>query len=709
MPITGRSSRQRYNAWKTKRLSHHSPTATAIPSNNRSPRTRSFAGLIRAFWGLLYGYRRTLAAALGTLSISTILGLYPPYATKLIFDHVLSDNPPERGAFLERLTPDPLGLLFIICSVVLVTTTSAMLVGIWGRWQCTRLVKRVQVGLRKRVFDHAARLPLDRVQSIKSGGVASVLREDAGGVGDLIFSLVYNPWRALTQLVGTLTILAFIDWRMLIGSLVLLPAIWFSHRTWIGRIRPMFRDIRTTRQNIDTHATESFGGMRVVRGFNREHAESMRFTTNGNLMARQEFRAWWWSRSLEMIWQLLVPLATVAVLVYFGRGVLNGDRTTGELIAFLLYLGWLLGPIESLVSSATNVQNQLAGLDRVIDLMDEPREFANSTPTREVSRQRTEGRITLERMSFVYPTPRGGRRSSQTDSARLGDAAVAHENAHADTPTKEPSVVLHEIDLDVAPGETIALVGPSGSGKTTLCNLVARFYDPTEGRILLDGVDLKDITPESYRRLLGIVEQDVFLFDGSIAENIAYARRDTTEAQIIDAAKTANAHGFVTALEHGYGTLVGERGVRLSGGQKQRIAIARAVLADPRILILDEATSSLDSESERLIQRSLAELMQGRTTFVIAHRLSTIRHADRIVVLENGRIREISGMANSIAAAVEEQGAATQEIVRNVAEAATGTESVTANVSGVAGAAEETGAAAAQVLASASEIGRAHV
>ena len=201
--------------------------------------------------------------------------------------------------------------------------------------------------------------------------------------------------------------------------------------------------------------------------------------------------------------------------------------------------------------------------------------------------------------------------------------------------------MLSGISLEARPGETIALVGPSGSGKTTLCNLVARFYDPSEGRVLLDGRDLRDVDVESYRRLLGIVEQDVFLFDGTVAENIAYAKRRAGEDEVVAAAELANAHGFIGGLEFGYQTMIGERGVRLSGGQKQRLAIARAVLADPKILILDEATSSLDSESERLIQASLDVLMRGRTSFVIAHRLSTIRHADRIVVLEGGRVAEI--------------------------------------------------------------------
>ena len=477
------------------------------------------------------------------------------------------------------------------------------------------------VGLRRRVFEHASRLPLSRVHAIKSGGVASVLREDAGGVGELIFGMVYNPWRALTQLTGTLVILAVIDWRLLIGAFAVVPLIFMTHKTYIARIRPMFRDVRATRQGIDAQATEAFAGMRVVRGFNRRQAEAARFTREGHFMARQEILVWWWSRGLEIAWQVLIPLASAAVLIYGGSQVIDGTLTLGDLMMFSAYLLMLLGPLEALVSTATSIQTNLAALDRILDLMDEDEEFENARGTSEIPGEQVRGRIALEGVSFAYPRAPGS-----------GESGASVEPLPP---------VLVDIDLDVAPGETIALVGPSGAGKTTLCNLVARFYDPTRGRVTLDGVDLRSIRVESYRRLLGIVEQDVFLFDGSVGENIGYARRNVSDADIISAAEVANAHGFISELEDGYDTLIGERGVRLSGGQKQRIAIARAVLADPKILILDEATSNLDSESERLIQRALNELMRGRTSFVIAHRLSTIRHADRIVVIEEGRIREM--------------------------------------------------------------------
>ena len=270
------------------------------------------------------------------------------------------------------------------------------------------------------------------------------------------------------------------------------------------------------------------------------------------------------------------------------------------------------------------MQNQLAGLDRVIDLLDEPREFHAETAGMQVDAATALGRLSLSRVSFAYPT---GRQRIDGD-------------ADGSTPAVG-RLVLEDVSLEIEPGETIALVGPSGSGKTTLCNLIARFYDPIEGTIQLDGTDLREIDPISYRRLLGIVEQDVFMFDGTIGENIAYAKREVTHEQIVAAARVANADEFIIEMPDGYDTLIGERGVRLSGGQKQRLALARAVLADPRILILDEATSNLDAESEQLIQRSLAKLMRGRTSIVIAHRLSTIRHADRIVVIERGVIREI--------------------------------------------------------------------
>jgi ATP-binding cassette subfamily B protein/subfamily B ATP-binding cassette protein MsbA len=325
-------------------------------------------------------------------------------------------------------------------------------------------------------------------------------------------------------------------------------------------------------------------------------------------MARQELYAWWWMRAIEGLWATLIPIASAALLYYGGLRVLDGHMTVGDLMMFMVYLLMLLEPLSTLAQSATQFQNSLSGLDRVLDLLGESREMPSTPNSLKADPQSVVGRIALENVSFSYP---GGDRPA-----------------------------LSDVELQVEAGQMVALVGPSGAGKTTLSNLVARFYDPTSGRVTLDGRDLRDYDVESFRLLLGIVEQDVFLFDGTIAQNIGYARRNATPEEIRAAAEAANATDFIDRMSAGMQTIIGERGVRLSGGQRQRLAIARAILADPKLLILDEATSNLDSDSEQMIQQSLATLMRGRTSFVIAHRLSTISRADLIVVIEHGRISQ---------------------------------------------------------------------
>ena len=633
------SSKERYDDYRLKRKEDATWStrggADASAKIDKNKRGRTFLRLFAAFWTFTRGHRGWLTLGLFTVSVVACTGLFIPASTKIAIDYIIMQNPLPEGTplwIVERMSGSPVGMLWWLGGTMIGLAFFGTMVGTVGRWQFTRITKRIQTNMRRIAFDHAVRLPLHRVHHYKSGGMSSLLREDAGTAGDLLFTVIYNPWRAIVQLVGTLLILAYVDVRMLAAGLAIIPLVWFTHRTWISKIRPFFRDQKMVRQRVDAATTEAFGGMRVVRGFSRERSESTRFTTGQHFMVRIEVLTWWWSRVLEIIWSVLIPAGSAGVLIYGGSQVLKGNLTIGDLMMFSTYLLMLLGPIESLTSSAASVQTNLAALDRVLDLLEEPLEFsgavgASADGLLTVTKEQTLGRIDIVDVSFGYPRPAPPRRDPTQDQESEG--------------VGEGDPVLREITLNVAAGETIALVGPSGSGKTTLCNLIARFYDPTRGHIYIDGIDLRAIDVRTYRTLLGIVDQDVFLFDGSVAENIAYSRRDATARMIMDAAMAANAHGFITELERGYSTLIGERGVRLSGGQKQRVAIARAILADPRILILDEATSNLDSESEALIQGSLFDLMRGRTCFVIAHRLSTIRNADRIVVLDSGQMVEV--------------------------------------------------------------------
>ncbi len=578
-------------------------------SRRTNLRDRSAQTLVREFFRLARKQRRTVFLALLIFGITALLALVPPAATKFLIDNVLEGSPLPQSLLDFGLPSDRWQLLLLGTAVILGVSWIKAVCFLFGQSLAMQTNKRLQLSIRKRLFEHVLRLPLCQVYQLKSGGISSLLRTDVSAVGELVSAMLCRPWQVFVQLVGTLIILASVDLRLLGGALAALPLVFFTHRTWIGRIRPRRRDIRKLRREIDALTTEIFSGMRVVRGFSRQRTETARYMRANHLMCRQDVKAWWRARVVSLLWGLLIPTLSAGLLLFGGRQVLNGHLTLGDLTMFLVYMLMLLGPLSVLAESAASLQNGLAALDRVLDVLSERREMLAGPDSQRVDRTTTTGRITFENVSFCYP----------------GSELPA----------------LSEINLDVAPGEMIALVGSSGAGKTTFCNLVARFYDPTGGRICFDGVDLRDLEVESYRNLLGIVEQDVFLFDGTVAENIGYADRHADFSAIQQAAQAAHAEEFIRELPNGYDTLIGERGVKLSGGQRQRLAIARALLADPKLLIFDEATSNLDTKSERLIQSSLQTLTAQRTTFVIAHRLSTIVRADRIVVLENGRIREI--------------------------------------------------------------------
>jgi ATP-binding cassette subfamily B protein len=596
-------------------------TEGAHPSSSRrgQPRHRSVRELIRVFWTLLGGVRWTVAVALAAITISAALRLIPPAATGFALDHVLGHR--QMPDLLGRLgLPTGSGELLAAIAIVLVSVALiSTAIGTGGRYLTALATRRLQSRLRRHVFARAVRLPLHRLRAYQSGGLTSLLRDDVGGAAGLLGVMVFQPWRAFIQLVGTVVALGFIEWRAVTVAVVLLPLVYIPHRLWIRGMRPVWRDIRLLRRRIDAHVTEVFAGIRVIRGFGRQRTEAMRDARDRHMNLRQEMLAWWMATVVEVGWSLVLPLV-VAGLVWYGGSRILADAaavatgaldpakafTTGNLVTFLFYLAMLLEPLGALAGAAGSAQNGLAALDRVLDVLDEEPELQGATGTLALRPEEVAGRFSLRQVSFEYP----GRRAP----------------------------ALRDVTLEIPAGHVVALVGPSGAGKSTLCDVIARFHDPTQGVVELDGVDIRKIDLQSYRRLIAVVEQDVFLFEGTIRENLAYGAPDASPAAVARAADAALAAPFIEEMDDGYETLVGERGVRLSGGQRKRLAIARALLTDPRILMLDEATSELDAASERLVHRSLATLMRGRTVFVIAHRLSTVAHADLIVLLDRGRI-----------------------------------------------------------------------
>jgi ATP-binding cassette subfamily B protein/subfamily B ATP-binding cassette protein MsbA len=371
------------------------------------------------------------------------------------------------------------------------------------------------------------------------------------------------------------------------------------------RVRPIYRSVRKDAELIDGRVGEVFSGIRVVRAVRREVRELMDYLLGRHTVLRKEMFAQRREMVIWTSWNLILGTVNVAIVWFGGYLNLRGGATIGDIMAFQWYTFLLLNPVWNIVNSFSELQRSLAAMERVFELLSLEEDKPDRPGAIEAPRVARE--IRFENVEFEY---------------------------------REGRPVVRDFSLTAPGGSVIALVGRSGAGKTTVTDLVARFHDPTRGRILMNGIDIREFRLQSFRGLLALVQQDVFLFDGSVRDNIAYGRNDASDAEVEDAARRANAHEFIDRLPERYETFIGERGVKLSGGQQQRLAIARAILASPQILILDEATSNLDTESEQLIQASMASLLAGRTTFVIAHRLSTVRRADLILLMEDGRIVE---------------------------------------------------------------------
>jgi ATP-binding cassette subfamily B protein len=520
-----------------------------------------------------------------------------PLFMRFIVDQVLLNDELDADARLGRL--HLAGGLFLAAVVV------TKLIGVVKDYRQRLLNTRVMLSLRRALYDRLLHLPLARLWDMKTGGILSRLTGDVDTTTGFLQMAFVSPALSLVRLAIAVTILLVLNWRLALMAVAVIPGAMLMSFVFARRVRPIYRAVRRDVEAIDGRVGETFSGIRVVRAFGREIRELLDYLLGRHTVLRKELFAHRRELVLWTSWGLLVTGVNVVILWYGGYLVVRGSASIGDIMAFQWYTFLLLSPVWNIVNSFSELQRSMAAMERVFHVLGMPADMPDRPDAQDAPRQVHE--LRFENVEFEYAPGRP---------------------------------VVREFDVVVPGGSVVALVGRSGAGKTTVTDLVARFHDPTRGRILVNGIDVRDFRLRTYRDLLAVVQQDTFLFDGSVRDNIAYGRHHATDAEVEDAARRANAHEFIVNLADQYQTVVGERGVKLSGGQQQRLAIARAILAAPQILILDEATSNLDTESEQLIQAALADLLAGRTTFVIAHRLSTVRRADLILLMDAGRVVE---------------------------------------------------------------------
>jgi ATP-binding cassette, subfamily B, bacterial MsbA len=545
------------------------------------------------FYSTLGPHAHKIGAGLAATLVSTLAALYTPIILRDVFDKVIRDG--QLGVL-----PD------LALKLTLLTIAGAVFQSV--RMNVMHLLgQRFVYQLRDTCYRHLLGLDIAYFERERTGDIMSRVSNDVGAVEDMVVHGTDNLIADVVRIVGTIGFMIYLSWKLAAVALAPVPIFVISMVIFARFVRPLFAKIRQELGDINVKLQERLSGIYVIKAFAREKAEIEYFDeTNTRYWQINARSIWMWTTYFPAVG--MVTSLGLVVMIWYGASLAHGGSqfsSPGTVVAFLAYLQQFYGPINGLVNTYNTFNRALASMARIFELLDQKPDVAERADA--VDLPTVEGRVEIEHVSFRYQTG---------------------------------EVVLSDVSVVAEPGETVAVVGRSGAGKTTLVNLIPRFYDPFEGRVLIDGHDVRDLSKASLRRHIGMVLQETFLFNASVKENILYARPDATEEEVIAAATAAHAHEFIAELEQGYETLVGERGVRLSGGQKQRLSIARALLADPRILILDEATSLVDTEAEQVIQQALANLMRGRTTFAIAHRLSTIRSASRIVVIDDGRVVE---------------------------------------------------------------------
>ncbi len=522
---------------------------------------------------------------------SRFAGLVLPASSKFLVDDVIG-----KGRTNLLL---PIGLAVTGAAVFQAMTSFALsqILGVAAQRAITEMRKSVQ--------EHVARLPINYFDSTQTGVLISRVMSDAEGVRNLVGSGLVQLSGGLVTGLLSLCVLIYLNWRLTSVTIVVLGVFGGSMAFAFSRLRPLFRERGKIHGEVTGRLAQSLGGIRVVKAYTAEKREELTFARGAHRLFRNVARSLTGVSAITSFSSVIIGLIGTIMIIFGGRAIVDGTMTLGDFVMYVFFTGLMAMPLIEIASIGTQITDAFAGLDRIREIKHMATEDADDDKRQPVFDLR--GDVRFEDVGFEYRTG---------------------------------LPVLKHISFEAVAGSTTALVGPSGSGKSTLISLIMTFNRPTSGRVIVDGMDLESLKLRDYRAHLGIVLQDNFLFDGTIAENIRFAHPDATNEQIRDVARIAHCDEFVSLFPEGYETVVGERGVKLSGGQRQRIAIARAILADPRILILDEATSSLDSESEAQIQDGLRALRRGRTTFVIAHRLSTIRSADQILVLEGGVIVE---------------------------------------------------------------------
>ena len=535
--------------------------------------------------------RGLLALGFVLMAVNRISGLVLPVSTKYLIDNVIGKRQ------IQLLTPLVLGVLGATLVQGLTSFTLTQLL--------SKSAQKMITDLRRQVQAHIGRLPVSFYDANKTGVLVSRIMSDVEGVRNLIGTGLVEFVGGLMTAVIALAYLLYTSAAMTGVAFAILLFFGFAINKAFATIRPIFRARPKITAEVTGRLTESLGGVRVVKGYHAEEREEGIFAAGVQRLLDNVLKTLTATSLMSLSASGLMGIVSAIIMALGAHRIIAGTMTLGTFFSFIFFLGLLIAPVFQIVAIGTQITEAITGLERTREILNEKPE--DDAPGRNITLDRVQGLVEMENVNFAYDT------------------------------RKE---VLHDVGFRSEPGTVTALVGPSGAGKSTIIGLIAAFYEPSPGRVLVDNVDLSTVKLSSYRTQLGVVLQETFLFDGTIQENVAFARPEASQEEILAACHIARVDEFAETFENKYDTVVGERGVKLSGGQKQRVSIARAILADPRILILDEATSSLDSESEALIQEGLRYLMRGRTTFVIAHRLSTIRRAEQILVIEAGRIIE---------------------------------------------------------------------